>query len=325
MLGTNIGKVEHKRRFLQEHEATVAFAKQLEAAGCSILTVHGRTRNQAGKTGRQCRVLADWTKIAAVKRALRIPVIANGNVQELADAERCLSETGADGIMSGCGVLADPALFLAEQQEKRVLGQSEEEETRPAGGVTAAAEDQQPAVDDRCGVSRRWRGPRPSRVRCALLYCEGYALQYSAHHKAVVKHLQSILGRAWLGVHAGVRQLIVNYRGEPAAATAAAPTAATAATVAAAATAAGGDTDELTSTGTQPRLQPPQDQQQHHHHHHQQQHHHHQQQHQKLSGSLAEIAEAIRHAEQEVAASASSETLTETAYLTTTPCISSSS
>jgi tRNA-dihydrouridine synthase len=322
MLGTNIGKVEHKRRFLQEHEATVAFAKQLEAAGCSILTVHGRTRNQAGKTGRQCRVLADWTKIAAVKRALRIPVIANGNVQELADAERCLSETGADGIMSGCGVLADPALFLAEQQEKRVLGQSEEEETRPAGGVTAAAEDQQPAADDRewCGVSRRWRGPRPSRVECALLYCEGYALQYSAHHKAVVKHLQSILGRAWLGVHAGVRQLIVNYRGEPAAATAAAPTAATAATVAAA-TAAGGDTDELTSTGTQPRLQPPQDQQQ--QHHHQQQQHH--KQHQKLSGSLAEIAEAIRHAEQEVAASASSETLTETAYLTTTPCISSSS
>ena len=57
-----------KIRVFAEHEPTVTLAKQLEAAGCSILTVHGRTRNQAGKTGRQCRVLADWTKIAAVKR-----------------------------------------------------------------------------------------------------------------------------------------------------------------------------------------------------------------------------------------------------------------
>lgn len=107
-------------------------------------------------------------------RALRIPVIANGNVRELADAERCLDETGCDGIMSGCGVLADPALFL------------------PAG--TEA---------------------RPGRVECALLYCERYALQYCAHEKAIVKHLQSILGRAWLSAHSDVRELIVKYRGEP--------------------------------------------------------------------------------------------------------------
>ena len=57
-----------KIRVFAEHAPTVALAKQLEAAGCSILTVHGRTRNQAGKTGRQCRALADWTKIAAVKQ-----------------------------------------------------------------------------------------------------------------------------------------------------------------------------------------------------------------------------------------------------------------
>ena len=111
MLGTNIGKVEHKRRFLQEHEATVAFAKQLEAAGCSILTVHGRTRNQAGKTGRQCRVLADWTKIAAVKRALRIPVIANGDIVDIPSAVSTMRYTGCSGLMIGRGAIRNPWLF----------------------------------------------------------------------------------------------------------------------------------------------------------------------------------------------------------------------
>jgi len=118
-------------------------------------------------------------------RALRIPVIANGNVRELADAERALAATGCDGIMSGCGVLADPALFL------------------PASATAEEA-----AVE--CGVPSR-QGARPSRVECALLYCEDYALQYCAHDKAIVKHLQSILGKAWLGAHCDVREMIVRY------------------------------------------------------------------------------------------------------------------
>jgi tRNA-dihydrouridine synthase len=122
-----------------------------------------------------------------VFRALRIPVIANGNVRELADAERCLAETGCDGIMSGCGVLADPALFWPAAVEKAAVN---------------------------CALSS-WQGARPSRVECALLYCEHYALQYCAHDKAIVKHLQSILGKAWLGTHSDVRELIVKYRGEP--------------------------------------------------------------------------------------------------------------
>ena len=117
-------------------------------------------------------------------RALRIPVIANGNVRELADAERCLAATGCDGIMSGCGVLADPALFL------------------PATAEAAAAVE--------CGAPSR-QGARPSRVDCALLYCEDYALQYCAHDKAIVKHLQSILGKAWLGAHSDAREMIVRY------------------------------------------------------------------------------------------------------------------
>jgi tRNA-dihydrouridine synthase 1 len=92
-------------------ERTVALARQLERAGCSVLTVHGRTRNQVGKTGRQCTQLADWAQLAAVKRALSIPVVANGNVRHRQDAEACLAATSCDGVMSGCGLLTNPGLF----------------------------------------------------------------------------------------------------------------------------------------------------------------------------------------------------------------------
>ena len=57
-------------------------------------------------------MLADWTKIAAVKAALRIPVITNGNIRGLEDCHAALRETGCDGVMSGCGVLAEPSLFV---------------------------------------------------------------------------------------------------------------------------------------------------------------------------------------------------------------------
>ncbi|MFY8148299.1 MAG: tRNA dihydrouridine synthase DusB [Prochlorococcaceae cyanobacterium] len=82
----------------------VAWCRQLEQAGAQLLTLHGRTREQCFK-GR-----ADWEAIAAVKRALRIPVIANGDINSPEDALRCLALTAADGVMVGRGTMGAPWL-----------------------------------------------------------------------------------------------------------------------------------------------------------------------------------------------------------------------
>jgi len=88
-------------------ERTVELCRRLEQAGVSLITLHGRTRLEIKREQRQ----ADWAAIGAVRRALGIPIIANGGVYTLADARACIEATGADGVMSAEGLLEDPALF----------------------------------------------------------------------------------------------------------------------------------------------------------------------------------------------------------------------
>ena len=84
---------------------TKEFAKRMAGAGASLLTIHGRTREQ------MYGGVADREIIKNVKSALHIPVIANGDILSGADAISMLSDTGADGIAIGRGAVGNPFLF----------------------------------------------------------------------------------------------------------------------------------------------------------------------------------------------------------------------
>ena len=86
---------------------TEEFAKRMEGAGASLITIHGRTKDKiyAGEV--------NFAEIAAAKNAVQIPVIANGGVFSNEDAEQLMAETGADGVMVARASLFDPQIFCA--------------------------------------------------------------------------------------------------------------------------------------------------------------------------------------------------------------------
>ena len=88
-----------------DHMTGVEVARQCEANGADLLAVHGRTREQMYIPP------IDTGAIAAIKRAVQIPVLANGDVTTAEGALDLLAKTGCDGVMIGRGALGDPWLF----------------------------------------------------------------------------------------------------------------------------------------------------------------------------------------------------------------------
>jgi tRNA-dihydrouridine synthase B len=89
----------------QEHKNAVALAKQFESVGIQMLTVHGRTREQGYKG------FAEYDTIAAVKAAVKVPVVANGDITSPEKARDVLAATGADAIMIGRAAQGRPWIF----------------------------------------------------------------------------------------------------------------------------------------------------------------------------------------------------------------------
>lgn len=97
--------VKIRKGFDMEHENAVEIAVIAEENGASMITVHGRNREQmySGK--------ADLESIAHVKDAVHIPVIGNGDICDADSAKKMLEETGCDGIMIGRAALGNPWVF----------------------------------------------------------------------------------------------------------------------------------------------------------------------------------------------------------------------
>lgn len=103
--------VTAKFRIQETREKTLEYANMILDAGASIITVHGRQREQKGhNTG-----LADWSVLRYLREQLpsETVIFANGNILQHDDIKQCLDETKADGVMSAEGNLYDPSIFAA--------------------------------------------------------------------------------------------------------------------------------------------------------------------------------------------------------------------
>ena len=102
-----------KTRLGWNHEQLIitTLAEQLQDCGIQALTIHGRTRSQM-YTGN-----ADWTLIGEVKRnpRIHIPIIGNGDIKSLDDADRAFDEYGVDGVMIGRATFGCPWLFTRRE------------------------------------------------------------------------------------------------------------------------------------------------------------------------------------------------------------------
>jgi tRNA-dihydrouridine synthase B len=135
----------------QTERNAVTIARAAEQAGVAMVTVHGRTREQ-GYGGE-----AEYDTIAAVKAALRIPVVANGDIDSPEKAAHVLKKTGADAIMIGRAAQGRPWIF------REIAHYLATGEHLPAPEVTQAKQWLLEHLHDHYGLYGEYAGVRTAR------------------------------------------------------------------------------------------------------------------------------------------------------------------
>lgn len=160
----------------EKNRNAVAFAKRMEAAGADLITVHGRTRQQFYAPS------SDNGIIAAVKEAVRIPVIGNGDLFTAEDVRHILEGTGCDGVMIARGALGNP--FLFQEIIAMLEGRSFTPPTAAERLATALshAEDMVARKGERIGI--------PEARKHMAWYCKG--LRGAAAARGALMHAESI-------------------------------------------------------------------------------------------------------------------------------------
>lgn len=113
-----------KSRIYKNFEQTIKLYETLVEAGASIITIHGRTRDEKGHN----TVQADWEMIRRVKehfisKGVNIPIIANGGIEFYEDIQKCLDYTKVEGVMVSEAILENPSFFMNNIYHGRVLTQ----------------------------------------------------------------------------------------------------------------------------------------------------------------------------------------------------------
>lgn len=166
--------------------AAPELARRFEGAGARMLTLHARFAKQ-GFDGE-----ADWRLIAALREAVSIPLVGNGDVKTPADAHRMLDETGCDGVMVGRAAISNP--WALERITASLLGQREPPAPALGARIDTALEhirlmidyetEADPAGDPELRACRALRGqiplyikgvPGASALRDRLTRCSRYA------------------------------------------------------------------------------------------------------------------------------------------------------
>jgi nifR3 family TIM-barrel protein len=136
-------------------DEAIRMAQIAEEEGLAAVSVHGRTREQA-YTGK-----ANWDAIGRVKRAVKIPVFGNGDVNSGEDAQRMLDITGCDGVMLGRGALGNPWIYRSVQA---VL------DGRPAP-VEPTLEERKKAFLQHAELEIKNEGPYLGVLKCRKIAC----------------------------------------------------------------------------------------------------------------------------------------------------------